>query len=100
MLDYNNSYNNRLLRLRGNEQNERVSGSKKKLGNFNTEARWKKEDYYRGKTMLFHGVWRPDHWDDIKVIGNTFQNSDLLKVGTVYPKLTKCESIYSGWIAK
>ena len=87
MLDYDNSYNNNLLRLRGNEQNERVFGAKRELGSFCTEGRWEKENYYRGKTILHYGMWHPNHSEDIKVIGNTFQNSDLLKAGTTYSKL-------------
>lgn len=87
MLDYNNDFNAPLLRLRGNEQKNRKLYTKEALGNFDTEYFWQKEDYYRGNTTLHAGAWRPNLCNDIKVIGNTFQNSDLLKAGTTYSKL-------------
>lgn len=72
-LDYNNPFNQAILRLHGNEQIERRFNKKPYLGSFHTESCWKNEARDRNY------IYVPHFADNLKVIGNTFQNSDLLK---------------------
>ena len=76
-LDYNNSFNRAILRLRGNEQIERSFNKTSKLGSFHTENCWEHES--RKRNYDNRKFYSPNYLDNLKVIGNTFQNSNLLK---------------------
>ena len=76
-LDYNNSFNRAILRLRGNEQIERSFNKTSKLGSFHTENCWEHES--RKRNYENRKFYSPNYFDNLKVIGNTFQNSNLLK---------------------
>ena len=76
-LDYNNSFNRAILRLRGNEQIERSFNKTSKLGSFNTDNCWEHES--RKRNYENRKFYSPNYFDNLKVIGNTFQNPELLK---------------------
>lgn len=76
-LDYNNSFNRAILRLRGNEQIERSFNKTSKLGSFHTEDCWEHES--RERNYENRKFYSPNYFDNLKVIGNTFQNPELLK---------------------
>lgn len=76
-LDYNNSFNRAILRYRGNEHTERVFNKTTSLNRFHTENCWGQEA--RKRNYENRKFYSPNYFDNLKVIGNTFQNHDLLK---------------------
>ena len=71
-LDYDNNFNRYIMKTKGNEQLERSLTRRLKLGDYNTQSYWSKEEWQRSHNgRCHHG--------NIKVIGNIYQNPDLLK---------------------
>lgn len=68
-LDYDNSYNKSLAKLKGKEEDERTVDGDSRLYRF---APHSNEDWYREHNVHYK-------WGDIVKIGNVFDNADLLE---------------------
>lgn len=70
-LDKKNEFNGYIMKCRGTERLERELSTYSKLGDYYTQGYWDKEEWQR------HHNGRC-HWGNIKVIGNIYQNPELL----------------------
>lgn len=72
-LDKENEFNRHIVKCHGTEQLERKLSTCSKLGDYLTQNYWDREEWQRKHNGGCH-------WGNIKVIGNIYQNPELLLI--------------------